>query len=66
MEDNIRIDLREIGWEGVVCVHPAQDTDQWCTLFNMIMNLQVQKKVGSFLTGRVTIRFSRILSHGVS
>jgi len=29
MEDNIRIDLREIGWEGVDWIHLAQDTDQW-------------------------------------
>jgi hypothetical protein len=28
-EDNIRMDLREIGWEGVDRVHVAQDRDQW-------------------------------------
>jgi len=27
-EDDIRIDLREIGWEGVDWIHLAQDTDQ--------------------------------------
>jgi hypothetical protein len=28
-EDNIRMDLREIGWEGVDWIHLAQDRDQW-------------------------------------
>jgi len=27
-EDNIRMDLREIGWEGVDWMHLAQDSDQ--------------------------------------
>jgi hypothetical protein len=30
-EDNIRMDLREIGWEGVDWMHLAQDRDQWQT-----------------------------------
>jgi hypothetical protein len=28
-EDNIRMDLREMGWEGVDWNHLAQDWDQW-------------------------------------
>jgi hypothetical protein len=28
-EDNIKIDLREIGWGGMEWVHLAQDSDQW-------------------------------------
>jgi hypothetical protein len=31
-EDNIRMDHREIGWEGVDWVHLAQDRDQWQVL----------------------------------
>jgi hypothetical protein len=27
-EDNIRMDLREIGWEGLDWMHLAQDRDQ--------------------------------------
>jgi hypothetical protein len=38
-EDNIRIDLREIGWEGVHWMHLAQDMDQWWPLVNTVMNL---------------------------
>jgi hypothetical protein len=28
-EDNIRMNLREIGWNGMVWFHLAQDIDQW-------------------------------------
>jgi hypothetical protein len=28
-EDNIRMDLREIEWEGVEWIHLIQDRDQW-------------------------------------
>jgi hypothetical protein len=40
-EDSIRMDLREVGWEGVDWMHLAQDRDQWQTLVYMIMNLLV-------------------------
>jgi hypothetical protein len=29
--DNMKMYLREIGWEGVDWIHLAQDTDQWQT-----------------------------------
>jgi hypothetical protein len=32
--DNIKMDLREIGWDGV-------DRDQWRALVNTILNLRV-------------------------
>jgi hypothetical protein len=40
-EHNIRMDLREIRWEGVDWMHLAQDRDQWRTLVSTIMNLWV-------------------------
>jgi hypothetical protein len=40
-EDNIKMDLREIGWGGMDWIHLAQNRDQWKALVNMIMNLQV-------------------------
>jgi hypothetical protein len=46
MEDNSKIDLTEIRWEGVDWTH---DRDQWQTLVNMLMNLWVQQKVENFL-----------------
>jgi hypothetical protein len=39
--DNIKIDLRDIGWEGVNWIDLAQDRDQWRALVNTVMNLRV-------------------------
>jgi hypothetical protein len=41
LEDNIRIDLREIGWEVVDMFHLAPDRDQWWVLVNTVLNLRV-------------------------
>jgi hypothetical protein len=38
--DNIKIDLREIGWGGMDWIDLAQDRDQWRALVNTVMNLQ--------------------------
>jgi hypothetical protein len=40
-EDNIKMDLREIGWGGMDWIDLAQDRDLWRPLVNTIMNLQV-------------------------
>jgi hypothetical protein len=39
--DNIKMDLREIGWDGVDWIDLAQDRDQWRALVNTVMNLRV-------------------------
>jgi hypothetical protein len=39
--DNIKIDLREIGWDVVDWVDLARDRDWWRALVNTVMNLQV-------------------------
>jgi hypothetical protein len=39
--DNIRMDLSEIGWEGVDWMHLAQGRDQWWAVVKMVMNLRV-------------------------
>jgi hypothetical protein len=39
--EHIRVDLREIEWEGVDWMSLAQDRDQWWTVVNTVMNLQV-------------------------
>jgi hypothetical protein len=38
---NIKIDLREIGWDGMDWIDLAQDKDQWRALVNTVMNLRV-------------------------
>jgi hypothetical protein len=45
--DNIKMDLRAIGWEGVDGIDLAQDMDQWRALTNTVMNLPVHKMLGN-------------------
>jgi hypothetical protein len=40
-EDNIKMDLREIGFGDADLIHLAQDRDRWRALVNVVMNLQV-------------------------
>jgi hypothetical protein len=39
--DNIKMDLREIRWDGMDWIDLAQDRDQWRALVNVIMNLRL-------------------------
>jgi hypothetical protein len=41
LEDNITMDLQEVGWEGMDWTDMAQDRDRWRALVNEIMNLRV-------------------------
>jgi hypothetical protein len=47
-EDNIRMDVRKIGREGVDWIHLAQERNQWQVLMNMIMNLRFALKAENF------------------
>jgi hypothetical protein len=40
-EDNIKMDLRVIIWDGVDWIYLAQDRDQWRVLVNAVMSLRV-------------------------
>jgi hypothetical protein len=39
-EDNIKVDLLEVGW-GHVLIDLDQDNDRWRALLNVVMNPQV-------------------------
>jgi hypothetical protein len=59
-EDNIKMDLKEIGYEGMDWIEPAQDRDRWRALVNAVMNAE------NFLTSCKPVSFSRrTLLHGV-
>jgi hypothetical protein len=40
-EENIGMDLSEIGWKVVDWIHLTQDRDQWRAVLNTVMNLRV-------------------------
>jgi hypothetical protein len=39
--DNIKMDLREIGCDGMDLIDVAQDSDQWRALVSTVMNFRV-------------------------
>jgi hypothetical protein len=40
-EDNIKMDLQEMGWKGVGWINMAQDRDRWRALVNAVKKLGV-------------------------
>ena len=40
-ENNIKMDLQEVGCEGMEWIDVAQDRDTWRALLNVVMNLRV-------------------------
>jgi hypothetical protein len=65
--DNIKMNLREIGWGGIDWIGLAQNRDQWRALVNTVINLWVPLNVGKFLSSCTTGGFSRKAQlHGVT
>jgi hypothetical protein len=60
--DNIKMDLREVGWSDIDCIDLAQER----VLMKTVINLRVSQLVGNFLGNRTTSSFSRTLLHVVS
>jgi hypothetical protein len=66
-EDNIRMDLQEVGLGYEDWIGRDQDRDRWRALVCAVRNLRVPKNAGNFLSGCKPASFSRrTLLHGVS
>jgi hypothetical protein len=57
--DDIKMDLRVVGWGGINWIDLALDRDQWKALVNMAVNIWVLQNVGKFLSSCTTGCFSR-------
>jgi hypothetical protein len=55
--DNIKMDLREIGWDGMNWIDLAQDRVQYRALVNMVM--KIPQNIAKFLSSCTTGCFSR-------
>jgi hypothetical protein len=55
---SIKLDLKEIGWNGMDWIDMAQDRDQWRALVNTVMNFGFLKIAGNFLIGCTIGSFS--------
>ena len=40
-DDNIKMDLQDVGWRGVDWIAVAEDRDRWRALMNAVMNIRV-------------------------
>ena len=49
-EDNIKMDLRVVGWRGMELIDLAEDRDRRWAVVNAVMNLRVPSIVVKFLT----------------
>jgi hypothetical protein len=57
--NNIKMDLREVGWGNMDLIDLAQDRGQWRALLKAVTNFRVPINVGKFLSSCTTDGFSR-------
>jgi hypothetical protein len=49
-DDNIKVDLQEVGYRGMDWIELDKDMDRWWAFVNAVMNLGVPQNAGNFLT----------------
>jgi hypothetical protein len=49
-EDNIKMNLKETGWEGTHWISPHHYRDKWQAVANMVGKFWVQQHAGNFST----------------
>jgi hypothetical protein len=48
--NNIKMDLREIGWGGMDLIDLADDREQWVALLNTVKNIRIPQNAGKFFS----------------
>jgi hypothetical protein len=51
--------LKEIGWEGMDCIHLVQNKGQWQDFVNTAKNLWVPQNATFFFISRASLSFAR-------
>jgi hypothetical protein len=46
--DNIKMDLQEVGYEGIDWIDMSEDRDSWLSFVNSVMNFSGSIKFGEF------------------
>ena len=49
-ENNINMDLQEVGWGSMDWIALVQDTNRWWALANAVTNLRIPYDAGNILT----------------
>jgi hypothetical protein len=49
-EDDIKMDLQEVGWRDMNWIDLTKNRDSWRALENAVMNLRVPQNAGNFLS----------------
>jgi hypothetical protein len=58
--DNIKMELRERGRDGMDWIDLALDRDQWWALVNSAINIRVPQNAGKYLSSCTIGGFSRM------
>ena len=65
-EDEVEVELTEMGWEIVDCMNLAQETEKWQAVLNMEMKLRAPENMGHLLNNPLAPElFFLILAHPV-
>jgi hypothetical protein len=48
-EDNIKMDIRDVRYDGMDWTHLAEDRDRWRTVVNAVINFRVPYDAANFM-----------------